>query len=252
MLYHPHWNSSFEHHVDGSKLGCGAILAQWKDDQLRPVRFASRAFSPADSRWHTLQRELFAVKWGLEHFRLYILGRLIKVVTYHANFKWLTSLAPQQAKLARWCMSMAEFDFFIEHRPGMANTVPDALSRQPVSDLPNAEDSYAPENGILSPLLAAMSADVPHHTPSLVSETLNETFAFLRHVCLLNHPTIHPAASTQVDPETLKVASVETSENDDFQVLAGLNLCCSEFAKKQRQDYWCRIAFKFLSSNGNK
>ena len=47
MLYHPDWNSSFELHVDASKLGHGAMLAQWKDDKLRPVRFASRAFSPA-------------------------------------------------------------------------------------------------------------------------------------------------------------------------------------------------------------
>lgn len=62
MLYHPDWNSPFELHVNASKLGCGAMLAQWKDDQLRPVRFASRAFTPAESQWHNLQQELFAVK----------------------------------------------------------------------------------------------------------------------------------------------------------------------------------------------
>lgn len=59
-------------------------------------------------------------------------------------------MAPQQAKLARWCMFMAEFDFFIEHRPGITNTVPDALSRQPMLELPSAEDSYAPEDGVTS------------------------------------------------------------------------------------------------------
>ena len=55
VLYHPDWNCPFELHVDASKLGCGAMLAHWKDNQLRPVRFASRAFSPPESRWHTLQ-----------------------------------------------------------------------------------------------------------------------------------------------------------------------------------------------------
>ena len=61
-LFHPDWNSPFKLHVDASKLGCGAMLAQCKDNRLQPVRFASRAFSPAESQWHTLQQELFAVK----------------------------------------------------------------------------------------------------------------------------------------------------------------------------------------------
>ena len=97
-MFHPDWNAQFELHVDASKLGCGAMLAQEKDGVLRPVRFASRAFTPAESRWTTMHQELFAVKWGLEQFRSYILGRRVKVVTDHANLKWLTTMAPQQVK----------------------------------------------------------------------------------------------------------------------------------------------------------
>ena len=81
-----------------------------------------------------MHQELFAVKWGLEQFCSYILGRRVKVVTDHANPKWLTTMAPQQAKVARWCMSMAEFDFFIEHRKGERNIVPDVLSRHPTKE----------------------------------------------------------------------------------------------------------------------
>ncbi|KAL9952627.1 hypothetical protein ACROYT_G039903 [Oculina patagonica] len=62
MLFHPHWNAQFELHVDGSKLGCGAMLAQERDGALRPVRFASRVFTPAESRWTTMHQEFFAVK----------------------------------------------------------------------------------------------------------------------------------------------------------------------------------------------
>ena len=238
MLCHPDWNSPFELHVDASKLGCGAMPAQWKDDQLRPVRFASRAFTIAKSQWHNLQQELFTVNWGLEHFCPYILGQRIKVVTDHANLKWLTSLAPQQAKLARWCMSMAEFNFFIEHRPGITNTVPDALSHQPVSDLPPAEDLYAPETGVISFVLLATSVNVPHHTPTLVSETLNGPFVYFRHVCLLTHSSVHPAASMAVELEDFKEAPIEITSDVYLQVLAGLNLRRSEFAKYQQQDYW--------------
>lgn len=253
MLFHPDWNSPFELHVDASKLGCGAMLTQCKDNQLRPVRFASRAFSPAESRWYTLQQEPFAVKWGLEHFRPFILGRRIKVITDHANLKWLTSLAPHQATLARWCMSMAEFDFFIEHRPGITNVVPDALSRQPMLDLPIVEDSGSPEEGATSFLVLALSTDVPHHTPPLVFETLNGTFAYLRHVFLLTHTTVHPAASKLVEPETAKVDPVETSSKSDYlEGLPRLKLRRSQFAERQRKDYLCSLAFKFLSSGVDK
>ena len=37
MLFHPDWNNKFQSHVGASKLGCGAILAQEKNDMRRPV-----------------------------------------------------------------------------------------------------------------------------------------------------------------------------------------------------------------------
>ena len=100
------------------------MLAQEKDGVLRPDRFASQAFTPAESRWTTMHQELFAVNGDLNSFAFifyffsYILGRRVKVVTDHANLKWLTTISPQQAKVARLSLNMADFDFFIEHRKG--------------------------------------------------------------------------------------------------------------------------------------
>ena len=129
---------------------------------------------------------------------------------------------------------MAEFDFFIEHHPGVTNIVPDALCRQPMLDLPIVEDSCSPEEGVTSFLALVLSADVPHHTLSLVSKTLNGTFAYLRHVCLLTHTTVHPTASKPVEPETTKVDPVETSsKSGNLQALPGLNLRHFQFAEQQ-------------------
>ena len=153
---------------------------------LRPVRFASRAFTPAESRWTTMHQELFAVKWGLEQFRSYILSRRVKVVTDHANLKWLTTMAPQQAKVARWCVSMAEFDVFIEHRKGERNVVPDVLSRHPVEEnIPEHNVVIPPENSVIKFRVIASSVDVPHHTPELVHGTFNNTMACLHNACLI-------------------------------------------------------------------
>ena len=144
---------------------------------------------PAESRWKTMHQELFAVKWGREQFCSYILGRRVKVVTDHANLKWLTTMAPQQAKVARWCMSMAEFDFFIEHRKGERNIFPDVLSRHPTK-VNIADDNVVipPENAVISYIIIATSVDVPNHTPELVHGTFNNTMACLYNACLTCMP----------------------------------------------------------------
>ena len=101
MLYLPDWNSSFELHTDASKHGIGAMLAQWHAGVLRPVKFASHSFTPVEGQWLTTHQELFAVKYSLEHFRPYLLGRKVTIITNHANLQWLTSISPQQSKLAK-------------------------------------------------------------------------------------------------------------------------------------------------------
>lgn len=141
-------------------------LAQEKNVVLHHVRLSSWAFSPAESRWATMHQELFAAKWELEQFRSYIIGRWVKVVTDHANLKWLTSIVPHQEKAARWCKSRAEPNFFIEHRRGERNVVPDVLSRHPVEETIPKDDVVIPvENSVITFVIIATSVAVPHHTP---------------------------------------------------------------------------------------
>ena len=80
MMLHPNWNQEFELHTDTSKFGCGAVLAQYYKKELRPIRCASRTFSPVESSWDTVHQELFVIKWALDNCRPYILGHRIKVV----------------------------------------------------------------------------------------------------------------------------------------------------------------------------
>ena len=74
MLYRPDWHSPFELDMDASKHGVRAMLAQMHNGQLCPVKFASRSFTPTELHWPTTHQELFAIKWGLEHFRTHVLG----------------------------------------------------------------------------------------------------------------------------------------------------------------------------------
>ena len=179
MLFHPAWNKHFEIHTDASIVGCGAMLAQRHEGQLKPVRYASRSFTPTESRWPTAHQELFAVKWALEHFRPYLMGRKFTVITDHANLKFLSSIAPQNSKLARWCLSLAEFDFNIEHRPGKVNVVPDALSRAPLPFPSTAADTlYIPPAKTETFLITALSPDIPN-----LAETSNDYLTCITLAC---------------------------------------------------------------------
>ena len=122
------------------------MLAQWYQGKLRPVKFSSRSFNATESRWPTTHQELFAVRWSLDQDRPYVLGRRIKIITDHANLKWLTSINPKQSKLVCWCISMSEFDFEIEHCSGKDHVVPDTLSRPTIP-----ESSTVGDNLIIPP-----------------------------------------------------------------------------------------------------
>ena len=201
MLYHPNFTRPFELHTDASKHGCGAMLAQLHNGELRPVKFASRSFTPVQARWPTTHQELFAVKWSLDHFRPYILGRKLKVITDHANLKWLTSISPQQSKLARWCLSMAVFDFVIEHRAGTANIVPDVLCCAPLTHASTTGDNLChPPQPVVCFLVGLLGFDTPYLEPSRVSEIFSDTLRCISlaynpeaTVALLTNPKSHPA-----------------------------------------------------------
>ena len=173
MLYHPDWNGSIEIHTDASKHGCGArcgaMLAQWYQGKLRPVKSASRLFNATESRWPTTHQELFAVKWSLDQHHPYVLGHRIKIITDHTNLKWLTSISPKQSKLAHWCISMAEFDFKIEHRSGKDHVVPDTLSRAPIPEPSTVGDNLViPPAPVDSFLIMALGLDISFIDPSSV------------------------------------------------------------------------------------
>ena len=260
MLYHPEWSKPFKIHTDASKRGVGAMLAQQINHELKPVRFVSRAFSEIESRWHTMQMELFAVKWALEQFRPYVLGTKTKIVTDHTNLQKLTSVKPQKSKLAGWCLSMSEFDFYIEHKPGKKHVVPDTLSRLPVT--------HEGSNFVIMPpdttnfLAISLSLDVPYHSPTLVQEQFFAPLCFLNLACQTTKPfplksftisensnfDIFCQSSIQIIPSTQELSDLtDFPKPKDDQLIANtddskpLSIDRTQFSDAQRKDPWLNI-----------
>ena len=65
--------------VDASSKGLGAALFQ----DNKPMAFASKALTPAETRYANIERELFAVVYGCEKFHSYLYGRSFVVRTDH-------------------------------------------------------------------------------------------------------------------------------------------------------------------------
>ena len=71
-------------YVDASPVGLGAILAQeTAAGELKTIALASRALSPTEQRYSKKEREALAITWGIIHFKLYLLGNTLVVITDH-------------------------------------------------------------------------------------------------------------------------------------------------------------------------
>lgn len=134
-IYDPH--AKTEIHTDASKVGLGGILLQYqKDGSLKPIAYFSRVTSPEEMHYHSYELETLAVVESLKRFRIYVTGIPIKIVTDCAALRTTLSKKDLIPRIARWWLTIQDFDLEIEYRPGDRMKHVDALSRNPVEVAP--------------------------------------------------------------------------------------------------------------------
>ena len=81
--------------------------------------------------------------WGLEHFRYYVYGKRVKLLTDHQALQPLLkkNRAHKQdsARLTRWLKRRSHFDVNIHYTAGKNITLTDYLSRHPIGPTEIAE-----------------------------------------------------------------------------------------------------------------
>ena len=144
VLAYPDFNKDFTLETDASKFGLGAILSQYQEDQkLHPVAYASRSVSATEANYAITDLETLAVVWAVTHFRYYLYGHKVTIITDHAAVKAILGAPNLTGKHARWWTKVygsgiKQID--IIHRSGKNNLHVDCLSRQPVMPAPPEED----------------------------------------------------------------------------------------------------------------
>ncbi|MCP3666837.1 MAG: hypothetical protein GY696_30815, partial [Gammaproteobacteria bacterium] len=113
VLAYPDLEKPFVIETDGSKLGLGAILAQKDDeDRLRPIAYGSRTLQGAEVRYGSTDLEMLGVVYALQHFKVYVYGAKITLVTDH---KSLVDMLQKTHELAcdrqeRWKQLIRNFE----------------------------------------------------------------------------------------------------------------------------------------------
>ena len=116
--------------TDASNRGVGGMLGQDMDGRVRPIGYFSKTLSKAESKWSTIERELFGIKVGIRKFHKFLIGQPFEVYTDHKPLLVLNKFKEiQNERLNRWGTELSSYSFVVKYIPGSENTVADTLSR---------------------------------------------------------------------------------------------------------------------------
>ncbi|GJW91669.1 reverse transcriptase domain-containing protein [Tanacetum coccineum] len=129
ILIDPDWDLPFELMCDASDFTIGAILGQRHKRHFRPIHYASKTMTDAESHYTTKEKEMLAVVYAFEKFRSYLILNKSIVYTDHSALKYLFAKKDSKARLLRWVLLLQEFKFKVIDTKGAENLAADHLSR---------------------------------------------------------------------------------------------------------------------------
>nr|GEX16794.1 reverse transcriptase domain-containing protein [Tanacetum cinerariifolium] len=122
------WDQPFELMCDASDYAIGVFLGQRIEKHFRPIHYASKTMTQAESNYTTTEKEMLALVYAFEKFRSYLIMNKSIVYTDHSALKYLFAKKDAKARLLRWILLLQEFDFKVIDTKGAENYDVDHLS----------------------------------------------------------------------------------------------------------------------------
>ena len=110
VLTCPNFELPFVLQTDASNTGLGAVLTQSVNNVEHVISYASRTLTDAEVKYTTTEKECLAIVWAIQKLRPYLEGYKFTVITDHSSLRWLHNLKNPTGRLARWSVSLAEYD----------------------------------------------------------------------------------------------------------------------------------------------
>nr|GFA47296.1 reverse transcriptase domain-containing protein [Tanacetum cinerariifolium] len=105
------------------------VLGQPHEKHFRPIHYASKMMTDAESNYSTTEKEMLAVVYAFEKSRSYLIMNKSIVHTDHSALKYLFAKKDAKARLLRWVLLLQEFDFKVLDMKEAENLEADHMSR---------------------------------------------------------------------------------------------------------------------------
>nr|GEY14958.1 hypothetical protein [Tanacetum cinerariifolium] len=162
ILTAPNWDLPFELMCDASDFAIGAVLGQRHEKHFKPIHYASKTMTDAESNYTTTEKEILAVVYAFKKFRSYLIMNKSIVHTDHSALKYLFAKKDAKARLLRWVLLLQEFDFKVIDTKGAENLAVDHLASW-FADFANYHASNFIIKGMTSQQKNKFFKDVKHY-----------------------------------------------------------------------------------------
>nr|GEX19710.1 reverse transcriptase domain-containing protein [Tanacetum cinerariifolium] len=105
------------------------VLRQHQEKHFRPIHYANKTMTEAESNYTTTEKEMLAVVYAFKKFQSYLIMNKSNVYTDHSALKYLFAKKDTNAGLLRWVLLLQEFTFKVIETKGAENLAADHLSR---------------------------------------------------------------------------------------------------------------------------
>nr|GEV61499.1 reverse transcriptase domain-containing protein [Tanacetum cinerariifolium] len=128
ILIAPDLDLPFELICDASDFTIGVVLGQRQEKHFRPIHYATKTMTEAESNYTTIEKETLVVMYAFEKFRSYLIMNKSIVYTDHFVLKYLFAKKYSKAGLLRWVLLLPKFKFKVIDIKGAENLAADHLS----------------------------------------------------------------------------------------------------------------------------